>query len=40
MRLAPNLAVGDGAMGFWAAPEEQFPQTRDQRCWGWSVSSA
>lgn len=30
---APELAVGDGAMGFWAALEEIFPTTRDQRCW-------
>lgn len=29
----PQLAVGDGAMGFWAALEEIFPQTRAQRCW-------
>jgi transposase-like protein len=30
---AAQLAVGDGAMGFWAALEEIFPQTRAQRCW-------
>lgn len=30
---APALAVGDGALGFWAALEEEFPQTREQRCW-------
>jgi len=30
---APKLAVGDGALGFWAALEEQFPPTREQRCW-------
>lgn len=30
---APKLAVGDGAMGFWAALDEVFPQTRHQRCW-------
>ena len=30
---APSLAVGDGALGFWAALEEVFPQTRTQRCW-------
>ena len=30
---APELAVGDGAMGFWAALEESYPQTRPQRCW-------
>jgi transposase-like protein len=29
----PLLAVGDGAMGFWAALEEVFPATRGQRCW-------
>jgi len=30
---APELAVGDGAMGFWAALEEIYPQARQQRCW-------
>jgi transposase-like protein len=30
---APMLAIGDGAMGFWAALEEIFPGTRHQRCW-------
>jgi transposase-like protein len=30
---APLLAVGDGALGFWAALEEIFPGTRVQRCW-------
>lgn len=30
---APELAVGDGALGFWAALEEVFPATRAQRCW-------
>jgi putative transposase len=30
---APRLAVGDGALGFWAAKEEIFPSTRAQRCW-------
>ncbi len=29
----PKLAIGDGAMGFWAALEEVFPDTRQQRCW-------
>lgn len=29
----PELAVGDGALGFWAALEEVFPRTRHQRCW-------
>ena len=30
---APKLAVGNGAMGFWAAAEELFPETAHQRCW-------
>ncbi len=29
----PALAVGDGALGFWAALREEFPSTREQRCW-------
>ena len=28
---APKLAIGDGAMGFWAALEEVFPEIRQQR---------
>ena len=30
---APVLAVGDGALGFWAAVRDVFPETRDQRDW-------
>ncbi|MGW6505129.1 IS256 family transposase [Nonomuraea angiospora] len=30
---APVLAVGDGALGFWSALSEVFPQARAQRCW-------
>jgi transposase-like protein len=30
---APVLAIGDGALGFWAALREVFPETREQRCW-------
>ncbi|MDT7722789.1 MAG: hypothetical protein QOE94_3800 [Mycobacterium sp.] len=30
---APVLAVGDGALGFWKAMREVFPETREQRCW-------
>ncbi len=33
LSVAPELAVGDGAMGFWRAMEEIFPTTRHQRCW-------
>jgi transposase-like protein len=31
--LAPKLAVGDGALGFWKALTKAFPETRHQRCW-------
>ena len=30
---APMLAVGDGALGFWGALSEVFPDTAHQRCW-------
>jgi putative transposase len=30
---APVLAVGDGALGFWAAAREVWPGTREQSCW-------
>ena len=33
LAIAPELAVGDGALGFWKALEEVFPATRHQRCW-------
>jgi transposase-like protein len=33
LSISPSLAVGDGALGFWAALEEVFPETREQRCW-------
>ena len=33
LTMAPELAVGDGALGFWKALEEVFPATRHQRCW-------
>jgi putative transposase len=29
----PELAVADGALGFWQALEEVWPKTRGQRCW-------
>jgi hypothetical protein len=29
----PVLAVGDGALGFWAALRDVWPETREQRCW-------
>src|SRR5487761_1570894 len=30
---APVLAIGDGALGFWSAVREVFPQAATQRCW-------
>ena len=33
LTVGPRLAVGDGALGFWAALDELYPQTRRQRCW-------
>ena len=30
---APALGVADGALGFWGALDEVFPETRHQRCW-------
>jgi transposase-like protein len=33
LELAPSLATGDGALGFWKALREVFPETREQRCW-------
>ncbi len=30
---APMLAVGDGALGFWRALRDVWPETREQRCW-------
>ena len=33
LTIAPQLAIGDGAMGFWAALGEIYPETKTQRCW-------
>ena len=33
LEIAPKLAVGDGALGFWAALRKVFAATREQRCW-------
>ena len=33
LAMGPELAVADGALGFWQAIEEVWPQTRGQRCW-------
>jgi transposase-like protein len=33
LAIAPELAVGDGALGFWKALDKIFPGARHQRCW-------
>jgi transposase-like protein len=33
LAVPPELAIGDGALGFWKALEEEFGATRQQRCW-------
>jgi transposase-like protein len=33
LTLDPELATGDGALGFWQALHEVWPRTRQQRCW-------
>lgn len=30
---SPKLVIGDGALGFWAAVREVFPEAAEQRCW-------
>jgi len=31
--ITPSLAIGDGALGFWSALEEEYPECQQQRCW-------
>ena len=33
LAMGPELAVADGALGFWKALAEVWPKTREQRCW-------
>jgi putative transposase len=33
LAMGPEFAVADGALGFWQAVDEVWPQTRGQRCW-------
>lgn len=33
LHIAPDLATGDGALGFWTALRDVYPTTREQRCW-------
>jgi putative transposase len=39
LAVPPELAVGDGALGFWKALDEVFPGTRHQRCWVHKVTN-
>ena len=33
LKIAPDLAIGDGALGFWKALSQVYSETRQQRCW-------
>ena len=33
LEAGPELAIGDGALGFWKTVRKVYPQTRVQRCW-------
>ena len=33
LNVAPKLAIGDGALGFWKALSKVYPETQHQRCW-------
>jgi putative transposase len=39
LSVPPEIAVGDGAMGFWKALDEVFPDTRHQRCWTHKIAN-
>jgi putative transposase len=40
LTIGPELAVADGALGFWQAIEEVWPKTRGQRCWVHKTANA
>lgn len=33
LEIEPSLAIGDGALGFWKALRQLWPQAQEQRCW-------
>jgi transposase-like protein len=33
LEIAPSMAVGDGALGFWKAIRQVWPSTKEQLCW-------
>jgi putative transposase len=39
LKLDPELATGDGALGFWQALHEVWPKTKQQRCWVHKVAN-
>jgi putative transposase len=40
LSIGPELAAADGALGFWQAIEEVWPNTRGQRCWVHKTANA
>jgi putative transposase len=40
LKKGPKLAIGDGALGFWAAVAEEFPETKTQLCWVHKTANA
>ena len=40
LKHSPKLAVGDGALGFWAAISQEHPETKHQRCWVHKTANA
>jgi putative transposase len=40
LEVAPALAIGDGALGFWRAIAQLWPSTRVQRCWVHKTANA
>ncbi len=33
LKIPPKLSIADGALGFWSALEEEYPTSKQQRCW-------
>ena len=33
LTIGPNLCIGDGALGFWLACSQVYPEAKHQRCW-------
>jgi transposase-like protein len=39
LTVAPELATGDGALGFWKAIRDVYPKTKHQRCWHHKINN-